>query len=97
MEQGALGDFQRERTAARNPFPEKLCCSCRRVLAVLVAYCPQDSQLQGQVVPGGLAGVPLPGSSRSASVPGYQTVLPASPFMKKTVPGCASGVVAKLL
>lgn len=88
MEGAALGDFQRELTTAQNPFSEKLCCCHRGVLAMRLGHCPRDSQLPGQVVPGSLAGVPLPNSSRSESIPGHQTVFPASPFMN-TVPGCA--------
>lgn len=58
MELGALRNFQVELITAQNPFPEKLWGSHCGVLAMLLGPCSQDSQLQGQVVPGSLAGIP---------------------------------------
>lgn len=58
MEVGEPGIFsERELTTA-----QQLCCLCSHcgVGAVLLAHCPWESQLQGQVVPGSLAGVPPP-------------------------------------
>lgn len=73
----------------RNPFPEKSWRSHCGVLAMFLGHYPWDSQLRGRWCQVAWQVFPLPGSSRSESVPGHQTVLPASPFMK-AVPGWAS-------